>query len=110
MSWELPLLTTLILSVIGFCWLRVCSPHSSLRAIFYFPAIACTLALVFDTRELLQYYPGHPTSIDNLLSFDFRPDALLTTHFKMALTLGAVVWYVFADLFFLVWVIPNISC
>ncbi|KAF4966263.1 hypothetical protein FZEAL_10673 [Fusarium zealandicum] len=85
MSWELPVLTTLILSVLGFWW--VYSPRASYqKALLY--ALLCGLTVLVDPRRLLEHMS--PASIEALL--DFRIHVLLIHHFKMVLTLGAVVW------------------
>ncbi|KAI8684726.1 Fibronectin type-III domain-containing protein [Fusarium keratoplasticum] len=85
MSWELPVLTTLILSVLGFWW--VYSPRASYqKALLY--ALLCSLTLLVDPRRLLEHMS--PASIEALL--DIRIHVLLIHHFKMVLTLGAVVW------------------
>ncbi|RGP70297.1 hypothetical protein FLONG3_7475 [Fusarium longipes] len=85
MSWELPVLTTLILSVLGFWWIY--SPRASYqKALLY--AFLCSLTVLIDTRRLLEYFS--PATIEALL--DFRIHVLLIHHFKMVLTLGAVVW------------------
>ncbi|KAM0209163.1 hypothetical protein ACHAPQ_000447 [Fusarium lateritium] len=85
MSWELPVLTTLILSVLGFWWIY--SPRASYqKALFY--ALLCSLTVLVDPRRLIEYFS--PATIEALL--DFRIHVLLIHHFKMVLTLGAVVW------------------
>ncbi|KAF4469988.1 hypothetical protein FALBO_3101 [Fusarium albosuccineum] len=85
MSWELPVLTSLILSVLGFWW--VSSPRASYqKALLY--ALLCSLTVLVDPRRLLEHMP--PASVEALL--DFRLHVLLIHHFKMVLTLGAVVW------------------
>lgn len=85
MSWELPVLTTLILSVLGFWWIY--SPRASYqKALLY--AFLCSLTVLVDTRRLVEYFS--PATIEALL--DFRIHVLLIHHFKMVLTLGAVVW------------------
>lgn len=85
MSWELPILTTLIFSVLGFWWLYN-SPHSRYQKALY--ALLCAVTLLIDPRRLLQhmYAAGYDAVVD------FRLDVLLVQHFKMVLTLGAVVW------------------
>lgn len=87
MSWELPLLTTLILSVLGFWTLRSSASRlSSLAAL-----VVALLALPFlvDRTRLLQSF-HFPTAAD---LYGLRPDVLIAHHFRMVLTLGAVVWY-----------------
>ncbi|KAH7001599.1 hypothetical protein EDB80DRAFT_722670 [Ilyonectria destructans] len=87
MSWELPVLTSLILSVLGFWW--VYNPHSSYqKALVY--AVVCGLTLLLDPRRLLLHMSVSPIGLDTLL--DLRPHVLLIHNFKMVLTLGAVVW------------------
>ncbi|KAF5027760.1 hypothetical protein F66182_138 [Fusarium sp. NRRL 66182] len=85
MSWELPVLTTLILSVLGFWWIY--SPRASYqKALLY--VLLCSLTVFFDPRRLLAY--ASPATIEALL--ESRIDVLLIQHFNMVLTLGAVVW------------------
>ncbi|KAL6863018.1 hypothetical protein ACO1O0_003262 [Amphichorda felina] len=86
MSWELPLLTTLILSVLGFCWVRASSPRLS----FYTALVALLSVAPFlaDPRRLVHAI----RSASSAVLHDLRPDVLLATHFRMVLTLGAVVW------------------
>ncbi|KAM5355456.1 hypothetical protein ACJ41O_002102 [Fusarium nematophilum] len=86
MSWELPVLTTLILSVLGFWW--VYSPRASYQKALFYALICCLPVLVVEPRRLLQHMPA--VSIETLL--DYRIHVLLIHHFKMVLTLGAVVW------------------
>ncbi|KAL6413616.1 hypothetical protein AUP68_03135 [Ilyonectria robusta] len=87
MSWELPVLTSLILSVLGFWW--VYNPHSSYqKALVY--AVVCGLTVLLDPRRLLLHMSASPIGLDTLL--DLRPHVLLIHNFKMVLTLGAVVW------------------
>ncbi|KAJ4271588.1 hypothetical protein NW762_000292 [Fusarium torreyae] len=85
MSWELPVLTTLILSVLGFWWIY--SPRASYQKALI-SVLLCSCAVLVDPRRLLEYYS--PATIEALL--DFRIHVLLIHHFKMVLTLGAVVW------------------
>ncbi|KAH7156286.1 hypothetical protein EDB81DRAFT_786532 [Dactylonectria macrodidyma] len=87
MSWELPVLTSLILSVLGFWW--VYSPHSSYQKALVYTAV-CGLTVLLDPRRLLLHMPLSPARLDTLL--DLRPHVLLVHNFKMVLTLGAVVW------------------
>ncbi|CAM1504314.1 Fc.00g019050.m01.CDS01 [Cosmosporella sp. VM-42] len=84
MSWELPVLTTLIVSVLGLWW--VYSPHSSYQKALY--VLLCALTILVDPRRLAQhmYRAGYDAFLE------FRLDVLLVHHFKMVLTLGAVVW------------------
>jgi hypothetical protein len=87
MSWELPLLTSLILSVLGFWWLRS-SSNSNLSFQGLLVALVAVLVVVADPRSWLRYLrsPSFETF------YALRLDALLATNFRMALTLGAVVW------------------
>lgn len=84
MSWELPVLTTLILSVLGFWWIY--SPHSSYQKAIY--VLLCAFTLLVDPRRLLQ----HMSSSGYETVLQYRLDVLLIHHFKMVLTLGAIVW------------------
>ncbi|KAK7430272.1 hypothetical protein QQZ08_003247 [Neonectria magnoliae] len=87
MSWELPVLTSLILSVLGFWW--VYSPHASYRKALVY-ALLCGLTLFFDPRRVLVHMTVSRARLNELL--DVRPHVLLLGNFKMVLTLGAVVW------------------
>lgn len=85
MSWELPAtLTTLIVSVIGFWWFH--NPQSSYQRALY--ALVCALALLANPRPLLR----HVYSVAYNAFLEHRIHVLLAHHFKMVLTLGAVVW------------------
>lgn len=86
MSWELPILTTLILSVLGFWWIN--SPRASYQKALLYVLLCGLTTLLVDPRRLLQYMSSE--SVDALLNFRFH--VLLVNHFKMVLTLGAVVW------------------
>ncbi|KAI5467328.1 hypothetical protein BGZ63DRAFT_23608 [Mariannaea sp. PMI_226] len=91
MSWELPVLTSLILSVLGFWW--VYSPHSSYqKALLY--ALLCGLTVFLDPRRIWLHMSVSPATLDELR--EFRLHVLLVSHFKMVLTLGAVVWLVYS--------------
>ncbi|KAF4125122.1 Chromosome segregation ATPase [Geosmithia morbida] len=86
MSWELPLLTSLVLSVLGFWSLGSSGPRLG-----FFTTLAAVLSaapFLVDHRRLLRTI----YSVESLVLNDLRPDVLLATHFRMALTLGAVVW------------------
>lgn len=88
MSWELPVLTTLILSVLGLWWVH--NPHSSFQRAFFYALVGLTLLL--DPRRILLHMSVSPATLDELR--EFRLHVLLVGHFKMVLTLGAVVWSV----------------
>jgi hypothetical protein len=89
MSWELPVLTTLILSVLGLWWVH--NPHSSFQKAFFY-ALLCGLTVLLDPRRILLHMSVSPATLDELR--EFRLHVLLINHFKMVLTLGAVVWSV----------------
>ncbi|KAI9171735.1 hypothetical protein HJFPF1_01226 [Paramyrothecium foliicola] len=87
MSWELPTLIALILSVAGFWWLY--SPQSIYQKALY--AVICAVAvLLLDPRRILHHM--YNQFIAYSTTADFRPHVFLTQHFTMVLTLGAVAW------------------
>jgi hypothetical protein len=86
MSWELPVLTTLILSVLGFWWIY--SPRASYQKALLYLLLCSSFTVFFDPRRLIEYLS--PATVEALL--DFRIHVLLIHHSKMVLTLGAVVW------------------
>ncbi|KAH0492556.1 hypothetical protein TgHK011_007504 [Trichoderma gracile] len=84
MSWELPALTLLSLSAVGFWGLG--SPQPFHRKALYI--LVSASAVLVDPRQLAaRMYAGAHDAIVN-----YQLDALLAQHFKMALTLGAVLW------------------
>ncbi|QYS97169.1 Fibronectin type-III domain-containing protein [Trichoderma simmonsii] len=84
MSWELPALTLLSLSAVGFWGLG--SPQPFHRKALYI--LVSASAVLIDPRQLAarMYASAHDAIVD------YQLDALLAQHFKMALTLGAVLW------------------
>lgn len=86
MSWELPVLTTLILSVLGFWWIY--SPRASYQKALLYLLLCSSFTVFFDPRRLIEFLS--PATVEALL--DFRIHVLLIHHSKMVLTLGAVVW------------------
>ncbi|KAK4084537.1 uncharacterized protein Triagg1_1017 [Trichoderma aggressivum f. europaeum] len=84
MSWELPALTLLSLSAVGFWGLG--SPQPFHRKALYI--LVSASAVLVDPRQLAarMYASAHDAIVD------YQLDALLAQHFKMALTLGAVLW------------------
>lgn len=106
MSWELPALTTLILSVVSF-WC-IGSPQSRYQRVVYalVYALACGLTLLveFDPRSLFQHMYGTIQSV----VVDFRIDVLLTQHFKMVLALSAVAWLLHRSLQTLLKPVPDL--
>lgn len=86
MSWELPALTLLSLSAVGFWGLG--SPQPFHRKALYI--LVSASAVLIDPRQLAarMYASAHDAIVD------YQLDALLAQHFKMALTLGAVLWFV----------------
>jgi hypothetical protein len=84
MSWELPALTLLSLSAVGFWGLG--SPQPFHRKAFYI--LVSASAVLVDPRQLAaRMYAGAHGAI-----IDYQLDALFAQHFKMALTFGAVLW------------------
>ncbi|KAH6609323.1 hypothetical protein Trco_002669 [Trichoderma cornu-damae] len=84
MSWELPALTLLSLSAAGFWGLG--SPQPFHRKAFYI--LVSASAVLVDPRQVAaRMYAGAHEAI-----VGYQLDALLAQHFKMALTLGAVLW------------------
>ncbi|KAL7962034.1 hypothetical protein V8C34DRAFT_301744 [Trichoderma compactum] len=84
MSWELPALTLLSLSAVGFWGLG--SPQPFHRKALYI--LVSASAVLIDPRQLAaRMYASARGAI-----VDYQLDALLAQHFKMALTLGAVLW------------------
>lgn len=85
MSWELSLLT-LIVSVFSIWTIRSSNTTSAvLKAI---GVVFCALAFYPDPVLLIQHLSSTAFQGWN----DIRFDVLLVTHFRMVLTLGAVVW------------------
>jgi hypothetical protein len=84
MSWELSVLTTLILSACGSWWFF--SPLSRYQQVF--TALVAVLTLLADPRRLLQHWAAFAYDAFH----DVRLDVLLTLHFRMAMTLGALAW------------------
>ncbi|RFU75326.1 hypothetical protein TARUN_6926 [Trichoderma arundinaceum] len=85
MSWELPALTLLSLSAVGFWGLG--SPQPFHRKAFYI--IVSASAVLVDPRQVAaRMYAGAHGAI-----VDYQLDALFAQHFKMALTLGAVLCF-----------------
>ena len=86
MSWELQLLTALVLSVLALWWLRdrnIINPLIKATCV-----LVGAVAFFVDPRNLLRY--AYSARLEGFS--DLRLHALLVTHFRMALTLGAVVW------------------
>ncbi|KAL7791360.1 hypothetical protein V8C37DRAFT_161118 [Trichoderma ceciliae] len=84
MSWELPALTLLSLSAVGFWGLGTPQPFH--RKAFYI--LVSASAVLVDPRQVAtRMYAGAHDAI-----VDYQLDALFAQHFKMALTLGAVLW------------------
>lgn len=86
MSWESSLSATLVLSVLTLWWLRhrtSSSPFVKATAVLF-----AVVSLTADPVNLVRHLCS-----SGLPSFaDIRLDVLLATHFRMVLTLGAVVW------------------
>ncbi|KAF7562962.1 hypothetical protein G7046_g1142 [Stylonectria norvegica] len=87
MSWELPVLTTLILSVLGFWW--VYSPHSRYQKALY--ALLGGLTLLVNPRRLLE----HMSTIAYDAFLEVRLDVLLLNNFNMVLTFSAIAWLLY---------------
>ncbi|KAK5992797.1 hypothetical protein PT974_06216 [Cladobotryum mycophilum] len=84
MSWELPALTFLSFCAVGCWWIG--SPQPSYRKALY--VLVCAIALLVDPRQLVQRMFSDAQEVIS----DFRLDELLAQHFKMVLTLSAVLW------------------
>ncbi|KAG9255989.1 uncharacterized protein F5Z01DRAFT_532190 [Emericellopsis atlantica] len=93
MSWAFPLLTTLTLIIIASCWIRSWTHSWRPRArgavtIFLSILSAIWLAQVRSLTRSFQQPTAH--DVYNAL----RPDVLLANHFRMVLTVGAIVWLI----------------